>query len=217
MPSGNSGGGQWTSGDGGDAQLLPAFLPAGAAAVEKTIELFLALFTALSLGNSDDGAAVLQFNAKEYTQGEQLDADAFEVGRRTRAEVDQACPRHGEVQSLTDQAAATVRSEGNYVGAADYGTKVHTELRDQIRAIGDPSFRAEVSAIKSRDDVGYGASGSVRVDVLENVGNGTVCVYDIKTGATRLGAARMVEIASIVHSIYPGTKQVLVIEMRPRR
>jgi hypothetical protein len=79
----------------------------------------------------------------------------------------------------------------------------------------DPDFRAEVSAIKSRE-VTYGRSGSVRVDVLERVGNGTVCVYDIKTGDRGLSARRMVEIADNVHSRYLGTRRIIVIETRAR-
>lgn len=68
---------------------------------------------------------------------------------------------------------------GGSAGAA--GTKVRRALKDRIGAMADPNFRAEVSAIKS-GAAGYGARGSIRVDVMENVGEGTVCVYDIKIG-----------------------------------
>jgi hypothetical protein len=144
-----------------------------------------------------------------------MNPDAIEIGRLTRNEVDAACPRHGEVQSRTDEAAERVRREGNYTGAADYGTKVHVDLKRQIDDLEDPNFRAEVSAIKSRVET-YGTKDSIRVDVLENVGDGTVCVYDIKTGKTRLSPARSAEIATNVHSIYPGTQRILVIETRQR-
>jgi hypothetical protein len=169
----------------------------------------------LSQSNSDDGAAILEFNAQEFLPGARPNVDAIRIGRRTREQVDRACPRHGEVQALTDEAADTVRREGNYIGATQYGTRVHTELRNRIRALSDPNLQAEVSAIKS-EGARYGARGSIRVDVFENVGEGTVCVYDIKTGRSRLTPVRMGEISNNAHSLYPGTQRILVIETRPR-
>ena len=81
----------------------------------------------------------------------------------------------------------------------------------------DPNFRAEYSLIKSQEAEYYGEKGSVRVDVLENVGNGTVCVYDIKTGDKGMNVSRMDEIAFNVNRRYPGTQRVIVIETRPGR
>jgi len=52
--------------------------------------------------------------------------------------------------------------------------------------------------------------------VLENVADqGTVCVYDIKTGRRGLSCPRMDEIAFNVHRLYPGTQRIIVIEVRP--
>ena len=54
-------------------------------------------------------------------------------------------------------------------------------------------------------------------DVLENVGNGTVCVYDIKTGKRGLSFARTVEIATKVHKSFSGVQRIIVIETRPTK
>jgi hypothetical protein len=59
--------------------------------------------------------------------------------------------------------------------------------------------------------------GSKRIDVLENPGNGNVCVYDIKTGEASLRAARALELVSTVQFYYPGTQRIIVTEVRPRR
>jgi hypothetical protein len=59
--------------------------------------------------------------------------------------------------------------------------------------------------------------GSRRIDVLENPGNGTVCVYDIKTGEAGLRAARAAELASTVQYFYPGTQRIIVTEVRSGR
>jgi hypothetical protein len=61
----------------------------------------------------------------------------------------------------------------------------------------------------------YGQKDTVRVDVLENVKNGTVCVYDIKTGERTLPAVRMEEIARSVYRHYPNARRIIVTEVRP--
>jgi hypothetical protein len=142
------------------------------------------------------------------------------VGTRTREEVNAACPRHEEVQSRTDDAADRVKREGNYWTPQQYGTRVHKALKDDIDGLGDPGLRGEVSLIKTASEAEparYGLPRSVRIDVLEDVRNGTVCVYDIKTGKSGLSAARSAEIVGTVLSAYPDAKTVLMIETRPRR
>jgi hypothetical protein len=99
-----------------------------------------------------------------------------------------------------------------------FGTAVHTHLKRQIDALADPNFRAEVSHLKSRsEEVRYGTTGSVRIDVLENAGGGTVCVYDIKTGVSGLSTARMGEIARVALKHFPNTRRIIVSEIRPHR
>lgn len=80
----------------------------------------------------------------------------------------------------------------------------------------DPNFRAEVSLLKSEDER-YGRKDTFRIDVFENPGSGTVCIYDIKTGRSGLTPARMLELASTVQYYYPFTQRIIVTEVRPRR
>ena len=99
-----------------------------------------------------------------------------------------------------------------------FGTLVHAHLKQQIDRLGNPAFRAEVSRLKGQAaDAKYGASGSIRIDVLEYVGGGTVCVYDIKTGESGLSPKRMAEISESVFRAYPNTQRIIVTEVRPRR
>jgi hypothetical protein len=56
-----------------------------------------------------------------------------------------------------------------------------------------------------------------RIDVLENPGQGTVCVYDVKTGDTGLKPGRALELATTVSYFYPGTQRIIVTEVRTRR
>jgi hypothetical protein len=70
--------------------------------------------------------------------------------------------------------------------------------------------------VKNREE-NYGRKDSIRIDVLEKVSDGTVCVYDIKTGQRGLSAARTSEIATNVFKAYPGTQRIIVSEIRPKR
>lgn len=67
------------------------------------------------------------------------------------------------------------------------------------------------------EEVRYGDPDSKRVDVYENPHTGTVCVYDIKTGESRLSFARMRELATNVGKLYPETTRIVVTEVRPTR
>jgi hypothetical protein len=241
VPAGGPEGGQWTSGSeaGGDtsgqttaetlwtsgdpesqARVQPVFL---GPAVPAAIEAGLALFTWLSSRNGPDSQAILDFRAGAFRPGATESQSAIRVESLTKEQVDDACPRHAEVQAITNEAARST-DRGAYETAAAYGTAVHKKVEVEINGpitvprspSRDPNFRAEASVLKSRE-AGYGLLGSKRIDVLENPGTGTVCVYDIKTGERSLSISRMQEIADNVSLFYPGTQRIIVTEVRPGR
>lgn len=229
VPGGQTGGGQWTSvtdeeaGDGRrDPLLEDVRMPGGAGGASGTLTALGAVFLELSKRNSPDQTAILEFNARAYAASDSRDVAPPFVSVLTREQTDATCPRHTEVQEATSRIAAEEKEKGYFTSARDYGTLVHKRLADEINGRGgydstqNPDFRAEYSVIKSREADHYGARSSIRVDVLERVGDGTVCVYDIKTGKSRRSASRMAEIAFNVNTVYPGTQRVVVIETRPR-
>jgi hypothetical protein len=181
------------------------------------VENALQEYAAASRWNSSERRAVLEFNARAFEPGATPDHAAVHVGVLTRDDVSDACPRYWEVQTLTNQ-AADLNSPGAYPNAQVRGTAIHMWVRDEINGLGpepaDPDFRSEFSVIKSKA-ADYGDKGSIRVDVYENVRNGTVCIYDIKTGDAGLSFARMQELASNVGKFYPLTSQIVVTEVRP--
>jgi hypothetical protein len=65
-----------------------------------------------------------------------------------------------------------------------------------------------------KDDPYYSQLETVRVDVMEDLGDGTICVYDIKTGESILPSRRMDEIARAVAGRFPTYKRIIVIEAR---
>jgi hypothetical protein len=185
VPPGHSDGGQWTDGgDGEDAKVRPALvgpaLPfaapviagAGRFATQKAIEAALLMFAWLSARNSRDKQTVIAFNATEYpVEGKVLDVAG--VRRLNRSEVKDICEKIDDVQQLTDNAVLEARKKGPYRTAAEYGTAVHSELKTQIDILGGPDFKAEVSYLKTKEEVPdgkkeetYGLKNSIRVDVL---------------------------------------------------
>jgi hypothetical protein len=196
--------------------------PSGAPLAETTITSALTLFNWLSARNKLDGLqAVAGFNAGDYAPS----ADAIDlsfVGQLREEEVDRACPRFQEVRSRTDAAVDAVGPRSGYPNPRDYGTAVHSNLKWQVENLGDPNFRAERSFLKSQfegkpDDVPYGSPNSLRIDVYEKRHDGTVCVYDIKTGKAGLTPGRAAEIAETVYKRFTGVRRIIVTEIRPTR
>jgi hypothetical protein len=144
------------------------------------------------------------------------------VERLNRNQVGQVCGRLGDVQSDTNEAAAIVsRNGGSLLSPQQRGTAIHKELERLINGRNEAYLHAEVSRIKSQQaNADWGTKGSVRIDVLEYAGEGTTCVYDIKTGSDRrsgLTPARMRELAEHAIKAYPNTQRIIVTEIRPSR
>ncbi|MCB1502572.1 MAG: hypothetical protein KDK07_22810 [Bauldia sp.] len=187
---------------------LPALITASA-------ELGLTLFTWLSTRNTPDRKAIIAFSAREYRPGAAPSLALDYVGALDREDVEEACPRLGEVQARTDDAVETVRRRGAVdLSPTQFGTAVHVALKRQIDQLAEASFRAEVSVLKTINEA-YGLKDSIRVDVLEDVRNGTVCVYDIKTGKRGLGFNRAVEVARKVADAFGSAHRLIIIEIRP--
>jgi hypothetical protein len=185
--------------------------------VAATVELGLTLFTWLSKGNTPDRQAVIAFSAHEFVPSAPPTLALDYVGMLARDDVEDACPRLGEVQMRTDDAVETVRRRGALdLSPTQFGTAVHVALKDQIDALRDPDFRAEVSALKNLNET-YGAKGSVRIDVFENIRDEIVCIYDIKTGRSGLRRNRAAELAAKAYKGLPSARQIIVIETRPTR
>ena len=216
VPAGEAGGGQWMREGDNPSSVQPIFHDPRRLAVRKAIEAGLAFYTWLSARNGRDSQAIITFNASEFKPDGRGELDLSDVKLLDRDKVDAACPRLGEVQNRTDVAAGAIRRSGRHLPPAEFGTAVHSNLKKQIEALDDPDFRAEVSYVKNKEE-NYGRKDSIRIDVLENVGDGTVCVYDIKTGRKGLSVARTAEIATNVFKAFPGTQRFIVSEIRPGR
>jgi hypothetical protein len=108
--------------------------------------------------------------------------------------------------------------------AVDHYFKNHFPLFDP----GTGQFSTEFSVRKDTGaayftDSKYGKLGSLRFDGYEDVGNGTVCGYDIKTGRRGLTPWRIAQLRQASISYYQGRNngakpsQVYILEVRPWR
>jgi hypothetical protein len=229
------------------AQGLSLVVPLGRVAAQALNAAALTFFTWLSSRKDTNRTAVFAFNAKKYekpeTDGDEKRPAVF-VGSLTRDEVSGFCNKLRTVQNFTDAAVKTVRDDAKYKGPADFGTKVHLEIKRLINEKPNPDFRSEVSVIKSTTEAEhrlgnaarsqssdlagipgvtpyieetYATLGSIRMDAYENNREkSTVCVYDPKTGGRGLSFPRMNELAAAAHGLFGyEPKYIIVTEVRP--
>ncbi|MDR6632995.1 hypothetical protein J2X72_001779 [Phyllobacterium sp. 1468] len=166
----------------------------------------------------------LQFTPHEFEAGQGPKPQPVVVPL-LREQVEGACPLYGAVQKEANLATQEAIKRGNYRSASEFGTEVHTIMKDYILAKYPESLIPERSYLKyaqeikdnnySQDGVRYGLAGSLRLDVLEDVGNGVVCVYDLKTAKSGLTPARMREIGQSVHKNFKVVKRIIIIPIQP--
>ncbi|GEO99465.1 hypothetical protein [Methylobacterium haplocladii] len=177
----------------------------------------LAIYNALVQTGNALSNVIFAAPATEYRSNADIRIAGYWVGAVEQEELNSACPRNGEVQSIADRIAAHVRSSGIYLSPQDLGNRVHKLIAEEINSMGDPDLIAEISYVDpAQDKVSYGTAGSIRVDILERSAPATVCVYDHKTGKKGLTPKRAAEIAIMVQRNFPGARRIILIEVRPK-
>lgn len=172
----------------------------------------------------DNTVPALHFTPHEFRsqQGPKLETVVVPM---LREQVEGACPLYKAVQTQANLAAQAAGKPSDYRSASDYGTRVHAILKDNIlhnysgRLIPERSFLKYAQEIAEQnyneDGVRYGFPGSLRLDVLEKVKDGVICVYDLKTGKSGLTPARMLEIGQSVRKNFSNVYRIFVIPIQP--
>ncbi len=179
------------------------------------------LFGWLSQQNGSDRQAVESFTARDFEPGAGAGPRLGFVGQISRSEAERCCKFLPELQWRLNNAARAVGEANNYPSAAVYGTYVHDNVRQQVDDMRNPNIRAERSFLKelaeptSAQEVRYGYPSSVRVDIYELREDGTLCVYDIKTGRSGLSLRRSEILARATAMGLRHNGRVIVIEVRP--
>jgi hypothetical protein len=192
-----------------------------------------ARFEALSRRNDRDRQAVISFRAREFVttkddKGLIVVEEVRSLDRETVAT--KVCTRLNDVEELVDDAFEKTPQEAGQGGAA-WGSRLHKALADGIDALTKPDklpgnkkhlagpskipLKAEASFVEGDPEARYGKKGSIRVDVLEYIGNGTVCIYDLKTGDAVLDPVRMFKIAKKAFEAYGvNVQRIIVTQVR---
>jgi hypothetical protein len=200
--------------------VQPAFAPALpliAAPVIATFELGLQLLTYLS-AREDGYGTVLGLTAQEYKFGDEPQMSMpMWIGRLSQAQLDDACPRTGEVQAIVDEVTARVTARGGYANATQLGTMIHVEIARIINRKRDPSFIAEL-ILADLDDKGKTILlGSKRADIFERPRIDTAFIYDSKTGREGWTPKKAVASIKAAKRKYPEVFRFVMIQVRPRK
>ena len=94
-------------------------------------------------------------------------------------------------------------------GMPGFGTKVHTQLKQEVDGLGS-GLRGEVSYL-NHEEVAYGTPGSVRLDVVKGGKNQPEAIWDLKTGGAKLTKERIDKIRS---HLPPQYKDIPIAEVR---
>ncbi|WP_306223705.1 hypothetical protein [Bosea beijingensis] len=215
----------WTaSGPEPDATVQPAFAPL--VATPTIITGGAILFGWMSPFNGIDGQqAVMGFNARDYQLGDATSGklDLSFSGRIAEEQAELACRRLPDVRELADRAANATGSPELYPSRTVYGTDVHTRFAQYVNDLNDFRFRAERSFLKEQIEgvdsqkVPYGYPRPIRVDAYEYRDDGTLCVYDLKTGKAGLADRRADILANAIKLGFNSVRRVIVMEVRPRQ
>jgi SPP1 gp7 family putative phage head morphogenesis protein len=142
----------------------------------------------------------------------------------TAEQAARTCQRLPLVQQLTNEAAAKLAIVGAGMTAQQFGTALHTFLHRTIVGLkeifpleyGDVSSELSITrgGVTSANVNGprYSEAGTTRLDVVEQVNESTVCIYDIKSGRRGLTAIRVQDFVERATKM-PGVTTVIVIQV----
>ena len=193
------------------------------AAREAAIKNGLAWFSALSALNSPYERAVIEFEAHQYERDEENTLVFRKLEMLTREEFEKMCNHLKNVQKFVDEAAEEANAEPGLTPQT-YGTEVHKRLEARINRERLENLWAERSAVKStaalpegvrnyikeHGEAPRGYPETVRTDGFEYFGQGTLCVYDAKTGEAKFPQSRMRTFVDAIFStddIVPGPER----------
>jgi hypothetical protein len=96
------------------------------------------------------------------------------------ATVDQSCPRFSDVHQIAIEADAMIRAANPDLSPRELGTLIHQEIRNEVRSwqefkVGVWSEQGFFEGI--RNDNAILPRGASRIDILEDSGRNTVCIY----------------------------------------
>jgi hypothetical protein len=155
-------------------------------------------------GNPDEGKAYWEIVATSASSTSLLNSEAVQAARFIESQWEQARAENPHLTGAGGSSTLHALTKARIHGAT--GDGVPEVIRDAI-ARGD--LRAEVSFDAAGNTVGYGSSGSIRLDVYLRVAD-TVYIFDYKLGGATLTNARVDQIRTRAGN----PQNVVVIEIK---
>jgi hypothetical protein len=136
------------------------------------------------------------------------------IGRLSQEETDAACPAYPKVQAVTSLSDAKIRAQNPDASPQQVGNLVHQEVEAFFK--GQPGFKTNAGLL---DGVllrnGLRLPGSSFLDVLHDVGNGTICIFDVKTGISGLGSKQINQYWNEAKRAFGYAQRIYILEVRP--
>jgi len=195
-PAGQSNGGQWVSGGGGEAstpkrekpiQVANAGLVRGAFAIgslaarsilpgvlaDNVIQFRVSndavdYFNRLTDVNTDPQTIPFIQYERSWVHEQEGSGDfAYSAGTTSREEVEKSCKYYGIMQATADKVDAML-DQKQFSSPAERGTAFHTLAKQELDQMRLPGLKTEISFVGNRS-ADYGDEGSVRVDAVETI------------------------------------------------
>jgi hypothetical protein len=136
------------------------------------------------------------------------------IGKLSQDEVDTACPAYPKVQNVTTSSDARIRAQNLDATPQEIGNLVHEEVAAAFE--GQPGFKVKAGFLGDAElPNGLRVAGSSFLDVLHDVGNGTICIFDIKTGIGGLGSRQIYQYWDAAKQAFVYAKRIYILEVRP--
>jgi hypothetical protein len=92
---------------------------------------------------------------------------------------------------------------------------VHKEVDAAFK--GQPGFKTNAGFLSGEKlESGLRVAGASFLDVLHDIGNGTICIFDIKTGISGLGSRQINQYWDAAKDAFKGYAQwIYILEVRP--
>lgn len=133
------------------------------------------------------------------------------VGQISREEVDDACPAYPKVHN--NFVGCYCQAQNPEATPQEIGNMVHKEVAAAFE--GHPG-KVKAGFLGDRElENGLRVAGSSFLDVLHDVGDGTICIYDIKTGISGLGSRQIYRYWDAANNAFQGYAQrIYILEVR---
>jgi len=136
------------------------------------------------------------------------------IGDLSQEEANDACPALPEVQGATTSSYDRIFVQYPDATPQQIGNMVHLDVAAAFE--GQPGFKVNAGFLGDTElENGLRVAGSSFLDVLHDVGDGTICIFDIKTGFSGLGSRQIYQYWAAATNAFTDARRIYILEVRP--